>query len=208
VSRAERPVRVAGVVLAAGFARRAGGTDKLLVPLRGRPLIEHVIRAAGGAGLSPVVVVTRPDAPALRGALTDLPVEVVENPRPGDGLSTSLRCGLAALPAGIAGAAILLGDMPWVRSSTIRTLTDTLDDDDGRSICVPVHRGQRGNPVVWSARFFAAMASLAGDEGARRLLQQFAEQVCEVPVDDAGVLRDIDTADEIERLNGASSCPP
>jgi molybdenum cofactor cytidylyltransferase len=201
---------VAGVVLAAGFARRAGGIDKLLVPLAGRAIIRHVAGAACDAGFDPVVVVTRPDADQLRDALADLPLVLTENPRASQGLSGSLRCGLDALPGGaasVAGAAILLGDMPWVLPATMRALAEALDDSAGRSICVPVHGGARGNPVVWGARFFSAMAALDGDTGARGLLARHAARLHEVPVDDPGVLRDVDTAEEIERLGGEPPHP-
>lgn len=200
--------RVAGIVLAAGFARRAGGTNKLLVPLDGRPLIRHVAGAACAAGLDPVVVVTQPDALALRHALLDLPLTLTENPNASEGLSASLRAGLAALPPHAAGAAILLGDMPWVRPDTIRALAAALDDQTSRSICVPMYGGQRGNPVVWSARFFSEMADMTGDSGARLLLQRHAAVVHVLSVHDAGVLRDIDTAEQIERLRRMSRCPP
>lgn len=203
----ERDRRIAGIVLAAGFARRAGGIGKLLVPVAGRPIIRHVAGAACDAGLDPVIVVVRPDASGLRKALQDLPVIMTENQNAQDGLSSSLRCGLAALPAGTAGAAILLGDMPWIRSATLGALTAVLDDGAGRSICVPVYDGVRGNPVVWSARFFPAMAALAGDVGARELLAEHAVYVHEVAVDDPGVLRDVDTAAEIDNLRRESPCP-
>jgi molybdenum cofactor cytidylyltransferase len=203
----ERDHRIAGIVLAAGFAKRAGGIDKLLVPVAGRPIIRHVARAACDAGLDPVVVVVRPAASELRHALQDLPIIMTENQSAQDGLSSSLRCGLAALPAGTAGAAILLGDMPWIQSATLRALAAALDDGAGRSISVPVHAGVRGNPVIWSARFFPAMAALAGDVGARELLAEHAVYVHEVAVDDPGVLRDVDTADEIDNLRRESPCP-
>jgi CTP:molybdopterin cytidylyltransferase MocA len=199
--------RVAGIVLAAGFARRAGGADKLLVPVDGRPIIRHVAGAASDAGLDPVVVVVRPGAAALRSALRDLTVTVTENPDAHEGLSASLRCGIRALPEDTAGVAILLGDMPWIRPATLRALALALDDAAGRSICVPVHDGTRGNPVVWSARFLPAMTALTGDAGARGLLQQHAASVHEVVVDDVGVLRDVDTADQIERLRSGLPCP-
>lgn len=199
--------RIAGIVLAAGFAKRAGGEDKLLVPVEGRPIIRHVAGAACDAGLDPVVVVVRPGAVALRRALRDLEVTVIENPAAHEGLSASLRCGITALPEDTAGVAILLGDMPWIRPATLRALTTALDDAAGRSICVPVHGGTRGNPVVWSARFIPAMTALTGDAGARGLLQLHADWVHEVVVEDAGVLCDVDTADQIERLRSGLPCP-
>jgi molybdenum cofactor cytidylyltransferase len=196
---AGRGQQIAAVVLAAGFARRAAGVDKLLVPVAGKPIIRHVVDAVCEAGLDPVVVVIRPDASHIREALGDAPVTFVENPNAGGGLSTSLRCGIEALPQACAGAAILLGDMPWVRTSTLRALTAALDHAADRSICVPVFDGTRGNPVVWSARFFPEIATLTGDAGARGLLARYPAAVHDVMVDDAGVLRDVDTAEQIEQ---------
>src|SRR5690606_24144861 len=108
-------------------------------------------------------------------------------------LSTSLRAGLAALPDTLDGVVVLLGDMPFLAGGTIDRLIAAFDPAAGRAICVPVSGGRRGNPVLWGRRFLAEMQGLTGDAGARGLLARHAGAVFEVPVDDSGVLIDLDT---------------
>ncbi|MEJ0047378.1 MAG: NTP transferase domain-containing protein [Rhodospirillales bacterium] len=90
---------------------------------------------------------------------------------------------------------VCLGDMPLVTPSLLNRLLEAYDPDEGRLIVVPTHQGKRGNPVVWDRRFFAEMAALTGDTGARALLLRHAEQVAEVEVESDAVLRDFDTPD-------------
>jgi molybdenum cofactor cytidylyltransferase len=127
-------------------------------------------------------------------------VTVIENPDFGDGLSASVRTGIAALPQDVDGAVFLLGDMPRVTSAHINRLLAAFNPEEGRAICVPTWRAKRGNPVLWSSRFFAEMRALEGDTGARGLLLAHAEQVCEVEMPDDGVLLDIDTPDALAAL--------
>lgn len=196
---------VGGIVLAAGLSRRMGNRNKLLLEIDGTPMVRRVVETALAAGLDPVVVVVGYRGDEVRQTLAGLPVTCAENQRPEAGLSSSLRTGIDAIAgagrnrtnaAAVEGAVVLLGDMPWVEARHISALLDEFDPTAGFSICVPVHEGRRGNPVLWDARFFSEMAALDGDVGARALLERHAAVVHEVPVDDAGVLRDVDTPDE------------
>ena len=103
----------------------------------------------------------------------------------------TLASGLAALPDDIDGAVICLGDMPWIGAAVIDSL---IDGFDGQGICLPTHRGRRGNPVLWARRYFSEMQAIEGDKGARGLIEQYEDVVHEVPWDDDSVLRDIDTS--------------
>ncbi len=200
-SEAARPPRIAAVVLAAGRSRRMGEENKLLSPIAGRPMVAHAVEAALRSRADPVVVVTGHDGEAVRAALAGLDVRFVDNPDYAAGMSTSLRAGLAALPEDIDGAVICLGDMPRVSAALIDRLIESFDADAGRAICVPCHRGRRGNPVLWAARFFPEMARLSGDRGARRLLVAHDASVHEVAWEDDGVLIDVDTPEMLARLD-------
>lgn len=195
---------LAGIVLAAGSSLRTGAIDKLLVEVDGRPMVRRVVETALAAGLDPVVVVTSNTGAAVRAAVAGLPVTIVEN-EAAAGLSTSLRRGAAAVPAAAAGVAVLLGDMPWVEPATVRALIHAFDPSEGRAVCVPIHEGRRGNPVVWAARFFPEIAELEGDEGARALLTIHAAEVHVVAVDDPGILRDVDTPEDLAVLRRTSA---
>lgn len=185
-------MRVAAVILAAGRASRAAPLHKLLYPVDGRPLILRAVEAALASAAAPVIVVVGHDAVAMRAALIDLPIIVVENPQYAEGLSTSLRTGLAAVPSAADAAIVLLGDMPRVGAVHIDALIAAFDPWAGRTICVPTWRGRRGNPVLWGAVHFQALNGLKGDAGGRELLSRHASQVHAVPVADDAVLFDVD----------------
>ncbi len=116
-------------------------------------------------------------------ALGRLPVERVRNPDFADGLSTSLKRGLAALPADIDGVVVCLGDMPLVAGRDLDRLIAAFNPLEGRAIIVPTRHGKRGNPVLWATRFLPEMAELAGDVGAKHLIGEHADLVCEVEMD-------------------------
>lgn len=203
-----REARIGAVVLAAGQSRRMGAPNKLLCPVEGRPLVAHAVEALRKTPVRPILVVTGHDAAAVAAALEGLPVRFVHNPDFALGLSTSLRTGLSALGPEVDAALICLGDMPRVRPADIEALLGAFDPDDGRAIVVPTYKGQRGNPVLWAARFFPELKELRGDAGARSLLDEHAEQVCRVPITDEGVALDVDTPEDLRALGGAPAGLP
>lgn len=195
---------VAAVVLAAGRSTRyaaAGGPGptKLVADLRGEPLVRHVVRAALGAGLTPVVAVTGHARAAVEIALAGLEVVLTPNAAFAEGLATSLRCGLAAVPPAASGIVILLGDMPLVGVPVLRALAEAARANPGADAVVPVWRGRRGNPVLLGRTLFAAASRLTGDEGARRLLRDPRLRVVEVAMGDGSVRLDVDEPVDLAR---------
>jgi len=148
----------------------------------------------------PVIVVTGHRAEEVRTALAGRPVQVVHAPDYADGLSASLRAGIAAVPATAPAALVCLGDMPLVTGRMIEQLIEAYDPDEGRSIVVPTCRGKIGNPVLWDRRFFPDIAGLVGDVGARALLERHGEYMAQVELDDDAVLRDFDTVESLATL--------
>jgi molybdenum cofactor cytidylyltransferase len=192
-----RAPRIAALILAAGrssrfIERSGGGASKLLADVGGEPMIVRVVKAALASKARPVIVVVGHQQEAVRAALTGLDVVLVENARYAEGISTSLKAGLAAAPQEIDGALVALGDMPSVPAASLDRLIAAFNPLEGRSIIVPTAAGKRGNPVLWGRAFFAEMAKLAGDVGARQLIGAYPEAVAEVPMADDGVLLDID----------------
>jgi molybdenum cofactor cytidylyltransferase len=194
-----RPGQVAAIVLAAGQSRRMGPDNKLLALVDGRPMVTHVVDAMLASRASPVIVVTGHEAEQVRAALGDRPVQWCHNPDYADGLSTSLRVGLDALPA-VDGVLIGLGDMPRVKAGQIDRLIAAFNPTEGRSICVPTVQGKRGNPVLFATRFVPEMRELCGDVGARHLIGTYAEEVVEIEMDDDAALLDIDTPAALSAL--------
>jgi molybdenum cofactor cytidylyltransferase len=201
---APRLPRIGAVVLAAGLSSRMGD-NKLLTPVGGKPMVRHAVEAALASAAAPVVVVTGHAGGAVREALAPLAVTFVDNPDFSKGLSTSLKRGLSALPDDVDGAVIVLGDMPGVTGALIDTLIAAFDPSEDRAICVAARGGKRGNPVLWARRFFPEMLAIEGDVGARQLMVQYGEMVCEVEAADDAPLTDIDTPQALEAYVERSS---
>jgi len=189
---------VGAVVLAAGRSQRMG-QNKLLLPLEGVPIVARVVGEVLGAGVRPVVVVTGHEAEAVRAALVGQPVGFVHNPDYASGLAGSLRVGLGAL-GDVDGALIVLGDMPLVTRHHIGALVRAFDPDGDHTIYVPTWERKRGNPILWARRHFGEMSAIAGDVGAKGLLDEHADAIELVPVDDAGVTVDVDTPQAFDDL--------
>jgi molybdenum cofactor cytidylyltransferase len=192
--------RVAAVVLAAGRSTRMGGPNKLLAEISGRPLVRIAAEEALASRARPVVVVTGHERARVEAALKGLDVTFVHNPDYAQGLSTSLKAAVARLPGDIDGAIVCLGDMPQVTAPLIDRLLAAFDPEKGALVVVPTVEGKRGNPVVWSRRFFADLAALEGDVGARHLIGAYPEAVVEVAVNDRGAFTDVDTPDALAAL--------
>ncbi len=196
----QRAPRVAAVVLAAGQSSRMG-SNKLLADVHGQPMIRRSVAAMRQAA-DLTVVVTGRDAAAIAGALDGLPVTLVHNGRFAEGMSTSLRAGIEALPPDTDVAVIALGDMPLVGPEAVRRLIAAYSPAEHRSVCVPVFKGERGNPVLWGRQHFEALKGMTGDKGARALFEALADEVVEVAMADDAVLVDADTPEALEALRG------
>lgn len=190
--------RVAGIVLAAGQSSRFGMT-KQLVSWEGSTMVERSARTALDAGLHPVVVVTGHDAGRVGAAIAGLPVQVVLNTEFAVGLSTSVRKGIETLPASTGAAVFLLADQPGATPEVVRALVAkhrvTL-----APIVVPTYHGRRGNPVLFDAAVFPELSKIEGDYGGRALFARHAGSLAPLPVEEPGILQDIDTREDLERV--------
>jgi molybdenum cofactor cytidylyltransferase len=193
-----RALKVAAVVLAAGRSSRMAPRNKLLEFIEGKPLIAQTVSAALDSGAGLVIVVTGFEAERVEEALRGLKVKVVHNADHAQGLSTSLRTGLGALPRNSDGALILLGDMPKIGSEDLDALLAAFKCRE--TICVPMRDGRRGNPVLWGAHYFPEIMRLVGDKGAKPLMAKYPEHVIEVHIDSEGIFSDIDTPLDLVRL--------
>lgn len=207
MSTAERhpSAGVVGILLAGGQGRRfdpSGMRDKLRQALPGGEAVAAAAANSMLAVLPAVVAVVRHDNQELAMRLQQAGCAVSLCDTSGQGMAASLVHGLSQ--AGNADAWIIaLADMPYVKPSTIEALRDALRG--GADIAVPVWNGLRGNPVGFGRRHLDALLRLQGDEGARSLLK--AWPVAEVPVNDPGIRRDIDTPDDLAAGRaGADAC--
>ncbi len=201
--------RVAALVLAAGRSTRMGGPNKMLADANGQPLVVHAVRAALASQAVEVMVVLGHMADQVKAAITAaVPtsrLRFVTNPDFADGLSTSVRTGVAALGKDIDAAIVQLGDMPGITSALLDRLIAAFSPVEGRSICVPTVGGKRGNPVLWDRRFFAEMAKVSGDTGAKHLIGEHADLVCEVEMSGEAAITDIDTPEALAAWRARSA---
>ena len=197
---AQAEIKVATIVLAAGLSSRMGDINKLLAPINGTALIRRVIDQVQQSQVDPIIVVTGHQAHLIGEALAGCDVLFVENKNFAEGLSTSLRTGLKAVPKTVAGALICLGDMPKLTAQHIDDLIRAFREHQGDKICVPIYQGRQGNPVLWPARYFAAMGKMRGDVGAKKLIEQHRDHVHEVVMNDEGVVRDVDTPEDLAKI--------
>ena len=196
------PKRIAAVVLAAGRSTRMRGPNKLLAEIARRPLVRIVAEEALASRADPVIVVAGHQRAEVEKALAGLRVRIVHNPDFAEGLGTSLRAGIAAVPADSDAAIVCLGDMPRVDAALMNRLIAAFDPDRGALVVVPTFEGKRGNPVLWSRRFFPDLMAIEGDVGARHLIGRYSEAVAEVPVEGKATLIDVDTP---EALSGVKA---
>jgi molybdenum cofactor cytidylyltransferase len=190
--------KVAAIVLAAGRSTRMGGPNKLLAELEGKKLVRIVTEQALASKACEVIVVTGHQAELVEQALSGLKVTFVRNPDFAAGLASSVKAGIAAVSEAADGSVVCLGDMPMVSSVLLDRLIEAFAPDRGNLIVVPVAEGRRGNPVLWSRRFFQELMTLDGDVGARHLIAKHTEAVAEVPVEGDGAFLDIDTPQALE----------
>ena len=190
---------IAAVVLAAGSGSRFGG-GKLLAPLEGRPILQHVLDRLEAAGLDNVIVVVGDDARELEARIDWGSAHRVVTPTPEHGLSSSLKVGIAAVPDDADGALIALGDQPLLPTRAIRALIDA-DARDDRPIVVPVYADGAGrNPVLLRRSAFELVGQTSGDRGLGPLLAAHPDLVQEIPIRVEGGNPDVDTREDLVGL--------
>ena len=191
---------VSAILLAAGAGSRFGG-GKLLATYRGRPLIEASLSSLADAPVDETVVVVGDDASRIRAACEPYGFEVVENPDWAEGISTSVQAGLRALGPGARAAVVLLADQPLVGAGAVKRLVAAFEG--GARVAAATYGGELRNPVLFSVEVWPLlMTELSGDEGARSFLRRHPELVTRVPCDGVGDPADVDTAEDLRRLEG------
>jgi molybdenum cofactor cytidylyltransferase len=188
------------------MSRRFGGENKLLVRVGGIPVIRRTVRAYVEAGVTPVLIVVGHDTERVVQALADLDVQIVHNPAYRQGQSRALVYGLHALPPTAGAAVIGVGDQPLLRPEIIRGLVARFVQDRV-PIVAPRYAGSRGNPVLFERSLFPELLAIEGDQGGRPVIQQHADRVLWLDVDDPHSGLDLDTVQDLEDLRSVVPCP-
>jgi molybdenum cofactor cytidylyltransferase len=189
---------IAGIVLAAGESKRMG-QPKQLIQIDGRTLLQHVVDAALASRLDPVLVVVGHQAPAVQASLEGRAVAFVDNPDYHDGLSTSVKSGLRALPADADAAMFLLGDQPGVTADLIDRLVEASTPDN---IVAASAGGRRGNPTAFGRARFPDLLLATGDAGGRHVIDAHPEALTLI---DGGDLPDLDTPEDVRSYAASRS---
>jgi molybdenum cofactor cytidylyltransferase len=187
---------IAGLLLAAGGARRFG-SQKLIEPLDGAPLVRQAA-ARLVSTVDATYMVVGHEAEHVAAAVTDLGVTVVANDAWTEGLSSSLRAGVAALPDDCEAVVVALGDQPLMGLQAVSVVIERWRETR-KPIVVTRYDGTRGHPILFARSMWHALAGLRGDTGARDLIEQSRAQVAYVDVD-SPMPADVDTGADLERL--------
>ena len=189
---------------AAGASRRMG-RPKLLLPFAGGTLVGSLVASLRGGGVSTVLLVTAPGDEELRGWAREAGVAVAVNPDPERGMLSTILEGLAALGGAAAlarrGELLLVSpaDLPAIRPGTVARLIREATES-GAPLAVPLYRGRRGHPLAIAPALIPEIETLDPAVGLRQLRDRHAGELLEVEVEDAGVVLDVDTAEEYESL--------
>ncbi|HJN18835.1 MAG TPA: nucleotidyltransferase family protein [Armatimonadota bacterium] len=182
------------IVLAAGASRRMG-RQKLLLPYGGTSVIGHIVDQVLASAVGHVCVVVGGDAEGIAAALHGRDVEITPNPNVDSQMLDSVRCGLRALPPDCRSVMVVLGDQPGITPGIIDAVLAV-----NAPIVVPVYAGKRGHPLLLSTEYVDEILTGHDEVGLRGLLQAHADEVMELNVDDAGVLEDMDTPEDYQRI--------
>lgn len=193
---------VSGILLAAGMATRLG-SNKMLLELNGRKLIQHGVETALASRLEELIVVVGHEAERVRRALRGFAVTIVYNENYAQGQSTSLRAGLGAVSSRAKAALILLGDQPRVSAHLIDRLLATYEIT-GAPIVAPAYQGERGNPVLFDRSLFPELLAVSGDQGGREVVARHRERMVTVPLASPDLTLDVDTWEDYQRLVSAT----
>lgn len=181
-----------GLILAAGESRRME-TQKLLLAFGKGTLIEHVVQQAKRSRLAQVVVVLGHDAEEVTRVLKGYSgIKFVLNPRYREGMLSSVRFGLGAVPLATKGFMVILGDQPAISNALIDEMIRFFHRED-KGIVVPVYEGRRGHPILVSTAYRKEVMTHYDDAGLRGIMAAHPDDVGEMPVTDSGVLTDVDT---------------
>jgi molybdenum cofactor cytidylyltransferase len=196
--QAKNNSRIGAVILAAGTSSRMGEAKQLL-RLGANTVLGQVVENVRGSRVDEIVLVLGHTAETIRKNIAVEGLTVVINNAYRQGMGTSLREGLSALPTEVDGALIVLADQPFVRSATLDLLIDQYRQS-GAQIVIPLYKGFRGNPILLDRSVFGEVMALTGDVGCRAIFGKHLEGIVKVPVEDIGILLDLDSKDDFARL--------
>jgi molybdenum cofactor cytidylyltransferase len=185
------------MILAAGESRRMGEA-KLLLPFRGKTIIETIIENVIRSKVDKILVVLGSDKEKIEEKIKNFPLEFAFNPDYRSGMLSSIQAGFKALPEDAQAVLIILGDQPSVSSKVINKIIAAYKKT-GKGIVLPVYKKERGHPVLIDTKYRQEVAKLSPKIGLRKLVYNRPDDILEVKVETSSVLRDIDDAEDYRK---------
>ena len=198
---------ISAIILAAGESKRMGNQNKLLLPFRGRTMVETIVDTLGASQVDRVIVVLGHEADRVKDVLGDCPVEWVYNQHYQQGMTSSIQCGVkAANPNSQSreGLMICLSDLPRLQVEDVNYLLEHFQQSvlrSDRSIIIPTFHGQRGHPVIFSSDYQSDILAHCDPNGCQGIIKRYSQQVLEVQMDSDRCLKDIDTWSDYQNLS-------
>ena len=190
------------IILAAGSSKRFPGTNKLLAPVHGVPIIQRVTTAICEANTKTTLVITGKDHALTKPLLASQNLQCIQNRDYSQGMGTSLTKGIDSIPEdNWDGILICLGDLPNLTTKLVNTLIQTFQAENANSIIIPIHQGRRGHPIIFPYRYRNQLSQLTGDKGARDILKKERNAITELEVDTPAIFQDIDRPEDLSKLN-------
>jgi len=189
--------QIYGVVLAAGLSQRMG-TPKQLLPFGEKTILQTVVDVLLGLDLTDVIVVLGHQADQIQETLKDRSVTCCMNSAYQEGMFASVLCGVDNIPLSADGMLLALGDQPHIDPKVGKAVVDAYQKD-AAGIVIPTVGGKRGHPVVIDLkRYRAEIKSLSGEAGLKPFMRGHGDDTFELRVEDAGILRDLDTPEDYQ----------
>ena len=188
---------ISAIALAAGRSRRMG-TQKLLLPFQGQPMIVRVVDELLRSPLEQVIVVVGREAKPIREVLSDRRVRFVTNTHGAEEMLQSVRSGLIAMPKETVGVMVVLGDQPNISADVVADLIRSFHNTD-HGIVAPTHNGKRGHPLLFAMHYRDEILTHYEGCGLRGLLDAHPQEILESEVATSGILEDIDLPEDYRR---------
>lgn len=198
---------VGAILLAAGESRRMAGVNKLLLEINGVPLVKRTLFTLSGAGIDELAIVLGHDADRIEPLLADFPVRIVRNPDYAAGQMTSVHAGLAALEGDFDAVIVALADQPLLNSQDVSGLIGAFKKRERGSVVVPMHAGERGNPVIFDGAIRRRILDAGMNVGCRRFIDANPDLVTTFAAQNDHYTFDLDTRADIERLEARLQRP-
>jgi Uncharacterized MobA-related protein len=192
---------ISSVILAAGESRRMGKQNKLLLRVGGEAMLVKLVKVVCASDASQILIVIGHEAEQIRQELYDLPINFVYNPNFSKGMTTSIKSGIKEVSQNSDGFLICLADMPYINTSEINKLIHTFVQNrikEKKLIVVPVFKGQRGNPVLFSSEFRNDILDHKKESGCKGVIMNNSESVMEIQMDNDNMLLDVDTLEDFK----------